>query len=255
MRNFLYLFMITTMYTLGSLNAKANTWSKAIDQLRNQLTSSAKWASNSGVYITFLPDGTFQMHEESEPVRTGNGKYTVTAQKLVLNFREVAGQAGPASDITQCTYIQREHPYKPRLGLKCDKSILGIQFEVFDPASAHEPGFATTIDRESVTLTGALEAVVNTESFFRKGPTVNSKFIPLSEVDECVSGGLREVKINDKNRLYKGLRVTLIAKSVKQHKIGSWQNHWYYINITTGCYGMMKSVDGWLYGEFLDISH
>ncbi|QOI53266.1 hypothetical protein Lepto1489_23290 (plasmid) [Leptospira interrogans serovar Bataviae] len=223
------------------------------DLEKNQiLLSIGQWNSSNGIYIEFLAENRISYHEESEPVRSGKGVYSIKENKLNLQFKETYGEESYEHEF-DCIFGFEESNYSPQQYIECPQSIMSSRpVKIYNKKSINPPGTTAFIENEKILTMGNILGTINFDSFFRSKPDLNSKEISFNDLapEECLEGLSKSPK---QVRLPKGFKIIIIGKTEKLSKIENWNSPWYYIETSINCYGEIHRSNGWVYGQFVDL--
>lgn len=234
-----------------------NAWSKNREEIRKTLIKAEKWESSNGIFIEFFNNGKVDFHQESEPVIHGVGTYKIEAQFITLDL-EKAEDERIKGQIHKCSYGFEEHFYLPKQFILCSiEDNDSKPYKAFNQNSKNPKGVHFDLNQTKMITTGSEKATINFDSYFRKGPDTKGKIIPFNQLssEECMDDILSDKGksgIKQQVRLPKGYKVETIAKTEKLYQIEKWNNHWYYVSTTVGCYGDIDTTYGWIFGQFLD---
>ncbi|WP_246838682.1 hypothetical protein [Leptospira stimsonii] len=249
---FISYFSPATLYT-------QNSWPKKQDEVKNTLVKAGKWESNNGIFIEFFNNGEVDFHQESEPIIHGVGTYIVDSQFIRIDL-EKAEDERIKGQIHKCSYGFEEHFYLPKQFILCSiEDNDSKPYKAFNQNSKNPKGVHFDLNQTKMITTGSEKATINFDSYFRKEPNTKGKIIPFNQLssEECMDDILSDKDrsgIKQQVRLPKGYKVETIAKTEKLFQIEKWNNHWYYVSTTVGCYGDIDTTYGWIFGQFLDFN-
>ncbi|EMY76882.1 hypothetical protein LEP1GSC060_3473 [Leptospira weilii serovar Ranarum str. ICFT] len=249
----LFIYLLLSHLTF----AQNNSWPKKQDEIRKVLMKAGRWESSNGVFIEFFNGGKVDFHEESEPVIHGVGTYTVDDKFITINL-ENAEDERLKGQIHKCSYGFKEHNYLPKQFIRCSiEDIDSSNYEAYNQQSRNPKGIHFELDQIKMITTGLEKVTVNFDSYFRKAPNTKGEIIPFNQLssEECMEDILSDKGrsgIKQQVRLPKGYKVEAIAKTVETYQIEKWNNHWYYVSTSVGCYGDINTTYGWIFGQFLD---
>ncbi len=223
------------------------------DYEKNQiLLSIDEWNSSNGIYIKFLAENQISYHEESEPIRSGRGVYSIKNNELNLQFKETYGEANYEHEFV-CIFGYEENSYLLQQYIECPQSIMSsMPVKIYNKKSINPPGTSAFIENEKILTMGNILGTINFDSFFRTKPDLNSKEIPFYDLapEECLEDLSKSPK---QIRFPKGFKIIVIGKTEKLSKIENWNSPWYYIETSINCYGEIHRINGWVYGQFVDL--
>ncbi|MBW0435203.1 hypothetical protein HGB47_16445 [Leptospira yasudae] len=237
--------------------AQSYSWPKKQDEIKKVLLKAGKWESSDGIFIEFYTNGEVDFHQESEPIIHGIGTYAVENQGITINLENVEDER-LKGQIHKCSLGFKEHHYLPKQFLLCSiEDSNSSSYKVFNENSKNPKGVHFELDKLKVITTGLEQATVNFDSYFRKAPSTKGEIIPFNQLssEECMEDILSDkdrTGIKQQVRLPKGYKVELIAKTKNMHQIEKWNNHWYFVSTSVGCYGDIDTTYGWIFGQFLD---
>lgn len=237
--------------------AQSNGSPQKPDEIRKVLIGAGKWESSDGIFIEFYNNGKVDFHQESEPVIHGVGTYTVYNQMITINLENVRNER-LKGQIHKCSFGFKEHSYLPKQFLLCViEDNDSKPYKVYNENSKNPKGIHFELNQIKMVTTGSEEATINFDSYFRKLPNTKEEIIPFNQLssEECMEDILRDKDrsgIQQQVGLPKGYKVKTIAKTVKTSQIEKWNNNWYYVSASVGCYGDISTTYGWIFGQFLD---
>ncbi|AYV57686.1 hypothetical protein EFP84_18760 [Leptospira kmetyi] len=227
------------------------------NNLNQQLLAVDEWNNLNGDTIKFNKNGTLLFHEESEPVISGEVKYTVENNTLAFKFNNSSDSRLKGREY-KCILKFKEHDYLPKQYIACEgksKSVKTINF--YNPNSINPPDYKYEIYGEKVVSTKRIVGTINSDVFFREKANINSKFYAFNQLssEECMEDRLKDLKnesdISKQIKLPKGFAVEIIARTENMHNIEKWNNYWYFVSTSLGCYGRVTTTYGWVYGNFI----
>ncbi|WP_061235386.1 hypothetical protein [Leptospira weilii] len=237
--------------------AESSSWPKKQNEIRKVLIEAGKWESSNGIFIEFFNSGKVDFHQESESVIHGIGTYAVDDKFVTINL-ENAENERLKGQIHKCSFGFKEHHYLPKQFLLCSiEDNDSRSYSVYNENSRNSKGIHFELDQIKMITTGSEKATVNFDSYFRKAPNTKGEIIPFNQLssEECMEDILSDKDksgIKQQVRLPKSYKVETIAKTVETYQIEKWNNHWYYVSTSVGCYGDINTTYGWIFGQFLD---
>ncbi|EMF80933.1 hypothetical protein LEP1GSC188_3163 [Leptospira weilii serovar Topaz str. LT2116] len=227
------------------------------NNLNQQLLAVKEWNNSNGDSIRFNENGTLIFHEESEPVISGETNYTIESKMVLFKFKNSSDPRLKGREY-KCNLKFKEHDYLPKQYIACEgksKNVKAVNF--YNPNSINPPDHKYEIQDQKVVSTKRTIGTVNSDVFFREKANVNSKFFAFNQLssEECMGDRLRDLKsdsdISKQIKLPQGFSVEIIARTESMHKIEKWNNYWYFVSTSLGCYGGVTTTYGWIYGNFI----
>lgn len=231
----------------------------SIYELQETLISIKQWENVAGVSMKFSRNGTVSFVQDFEPPISGEGSYSILDRKINISFKNAEDNRLKGREYI-CSFEFKEHDYLPMQYISCrepknKKYVLNL----FNSESHHLSGYKFILEDRKMILLDRKLTKVSFDSFFREKPDVRSKPIPFNGLssEECMDDTLSDMgskaDITKQIRLPKGFQVEVIARSEDSEQIDKWNNHWYYIVSSLGCYGSITTKYGWIFGQFLEI--
>ncbi|WP_061249119.1 hypothetical protein [Leptospira alstonii] len=222
------------------------------------LISIKQWENVAGASIKFSKNGTVSFVQDFEPSISGEGIYSLVDGKIKVSFKKAEDNRLKGTEYI-CSFEFKEHDYLPMQYISCSEpKNKKYVMNLFNPESHHLSGYKFLFEGQKMELIDRKLSKVNFDSFFREKPDVNSKSIPFNDLssEECMQGVLDDLgskaDITKQIRLPKGFHVEVIARSEEPMQIDKWNNHWYFVVSSLGCYGYITTKYGWVFGQFLE---
>ncbi|EKO32363.1 hypothetical protein LEP1GSC163_1382 [Leptospira santarosai str. CBC379] len=254
---FLVILSMAFSVTVNGENNYAKIPSSIYEQ-QELLISIKQWENTAGVSMKFNRNGSVSFVQDFEPVISGEGVYSLIDGKIKVSFKKAEDIRLKGREYI-CSFEFKEHDYLPMQYISCSepKNKKYVK-NLFNPESHHLSGYKFLLEGWKMELVDRKLFKVNFDSFFREKPDVNSKSIPFNGLssEECMQDILEDLgskaDISKQIRLPKGFQVEVIAKSEEPVQIDKWNNHWYYVVSSLGCYGTITTKYGWIFGQFLE---
>ncbi|EKO70247.1 hypothetical protein ACO2J1_14915 [Leptospira interrogans] len=223
------------------------------------LISIKQWENVAGASMKFSKNGTVSFVQDFEPPISGEGIYSLVDGKIKVSFKKAEDNRLKGAEYI-CSFEFKEHDYLPMQYISCrEPKNKKYVMNLFNPESHHLSGYKFLLEGQKMELTDRKLSKVNFDSFFREKPDVNSKSIPFTNLssEECMQDILTDLgskaDVTKQIRLPKGFHVEVIARSEESVQIDKWNNHWYFVVSSLGCYGNITTKYGWIFGQFLDM--